>query len=113
MRQGTFAFNVPSDAGRATSQASARLIEPTGGLRARLLRFGRERGARGFTDSEAQAALAMDPSTNLSGAGSPQRPRRVEFQRAGLIRDSGLTRPTPSGRAAVVWVAAEYTCQTE
>jgi len=82
---------------RALSQAAARAIAPkAGSLRARLLGFARERGVRGFTDAQAQAALEMDPST--------QRPRRVELQRAALIRDSGRTRPTPSGRSAVVWV---------
>jgi hypothetical protein len=36
---------------------------------------------------------------------STYRPRRVECVEFGLVRDSGLTRPTKSGRAAVVWIA--------
>lgn len=51
----------------------------------------------GLTDHQLQDFLAMNPST--------ERPRRVELVRAGLVRDSGLRRLTPSGRKAVVWVA--------
>lgn len=106
MRQATFTFVPPAVAGSATSEAAARAIEPiAGGLRARLLNYARECGTRGFTDEQAQAALGMDPST--------ERPRRVELQRMGLIRDSGTTRPTRSGRDATVWVATEDACQTE
>tara|TARA_Y100000310_G_C20687469_1_gene820012 strand:+ start:2949 stop:3299 length:351 start_codon:yes stop_codon:yes gene_type:complete len=49
----------------------------------------------GATDAEIQGALKMD--------GNSERPRRVALTRAGLIEDSGRTRPTPSGRQAVVW----------
>lgn len=52
----------------------------------------------GLTDHEMQAILEMNPST--------QRPRRVELVSAGLVKDSGNTRLTPSGKRAVVWVAA-------
>lgn len=37
--------------------------------------------------------------------GNTVRPRRRELQLAGLIRDSGRTRATASGRQAVVWIA--------
>jgi hypothetical protein len=36
-------------------------------------------------------------------AASSQRPRRSELVAAGLVADTGRTRPTRSGRAAVVW----------
>ncbi len=51
----------------------------------------------GMTDEELCAALNMGANT--------ERPRRVELERAGLIRDSGRQRPTRSGVTAVVWVA--------
>lgn len=50
----------------------------------------------GLTDHEMQEMLGMNPST--------QRPRRIELVNAGLIKDSGRTRATQSGKQAVVWV---------
>jgi hypothetical protein len=50
----------------------------------------------GLTDEEGISALSMPAST--------YRPRRVELVEAGLVRNSGRTRPTASGRKAVVWV---------
>jgi hypothetical protein len=41
--------------------------------------------------------------TNLPA--STYRPRRIELQRAGKIKDSEQTRRTLAGRKAVVWVA--------
>ena len=52
----------------------------------------------GATDQELQDALNMDPST--------ERPRRVDLVKRGLVKDSGSTRLTRSGRKATVWVAA-------
>ena len=52
----------------------------------------------GMTDEEMQEHLFLNPST--------QRPRRIELVQAGLVKDSGRTRRTRSGRQAVVWVAA-------
>lgn len=51
----------------------------------------------GLTDEEGT------DQTRLSG--STYRPRRVELVREGRVRDSGRTRRTKSGRAAVVWEA--------
>lgn len=50
----------------------------------------------GMTDEEGQAALGMP--------GNTYRPRRRELQQAGMVCDSGRTRPTESGRSAVVWI---------
>lgn len=50
---------------------------------------------QGLTDLELQSRLNLD--------GSTQRPRRVKLQQLGLVRDSGRTRVTRSGRSAVVW----------
>lgn len=51
----------------------------------------------GATDDEIQEGLKMNPST--------ERPRRIELWHAKLVVDSGRTRPTRSGRQAIVWVA--------
>ncbi len=55
--------------------------------------------ASGLTDEQIQESLRMNPNT--------QRPRRVELERAGLVADSGCTRKTKSGMAAVVWVCTQ------
>lgn len=49
----------------------------------------------GATDEEMQIALKMP--------GNTQRPRRIKLVELGLVVDSGSTRQTQSGRAAVVW----------
>jgi hypothetical protein len=51
----------------------------------------------GAIDEECQLDLRMNPST--------QRPRRIELQELGFVVDSGLKRPTSSGRLAIVWKA--------
>lgn len=45
-------------------------------------------------------------------SGDTERPRRRELQAAGFIADSGRTRLTPAGRAAVVWTATIIHRQT-
>jgi hypothetical protein len=70
----------------------------TGSKRRLVYDYVQVMGDIGATDEEIQDILGMNPST--------QRPRRVELVDAGLIRDSGATRKTRSGRPAVVWVAA-------
>ena len=88
----------PAQRDSHTSMAAAEAIEPkTATLRRAYLNWLRSQGEVGGTDEEAQDALAM--------GGSTQRPRRVECVQGGLVRDSGRTRKTRSGREAVVWVA--------
>lgn len=83
-----------------TSLAAADAIRgETGRLRRKVLEALAALGTRGATDEELQEAIPMAPST--------ERPRRIELCRAGLVRDSGATRRTRSGRRATVWVAAE------
>ncbi len=50
-------------------------------------------------------ATAAEIEDTMCIAGNTLRPRLVELRQAGRIEDSGRTRPTPSGRQAVVWVA--------
>jgi hypothetical protein len=87
--------NVPFQAHSETSHDAAEAIMPNAGtLRRRVLDLIGVAPA-GLTDEQIQFVLSMNPST--------QRPRRIELQRMGLIRDSGRTRATRSGRKAVVW----------
>jgi hypothetical protein len=55
-------------------------------------------GSGGLTDEEIEDALGI--------GGNTERPRRKKLEEAGLILDSGATRPTSTGKAAIVWVAA-------
>ena len=107
MRQGPEALGplfqpaapTPAQAHSRTSvEAAKRISGKSHALRAQVLAFIEARGELGATDEEVQLALAM--------GGSTQRPRRVDLESAGLVRDSGRTRRTTSGRQAVVWVAA-------
>jgi hypothetical protein len=53
-------------------------------------------GETGYTDEEMQIGLGIK--------GNTQRPRRRELQEMGLVYPTDQTRPTLSGRKAVVWV---------
>ena len=81
-----------------TSVEAATLIRPAvETARGRVLDALTAAGPAGLTDLEMQRRLMMDANT--------QRPRRVELVKAGLVVDSGKTRPTGNGRKATVWVA--------
>lgn len=90
-------FDLPyqhhSDTSRAAAM-EAMADAPT--WRGRVLRLLRE-AEGGLTDEEIQARLHMNPST--------ERPRRIELVNFGLVKDSGATKTTRSGRAAVIWIA--------
>jgi hypothetical protein len=91
---------VPHIEHSPTSEAAAITIAPlTGRLLTLVYRYILGCGESGATDEEIQIALNM--------AGSTERPRRIELLARGKVRDSGRTRPTLAGRAAVVWVDAE------
>jgi hypothetical protein len=87
----------PAQRHSKTSRAAAASLTPAKltGDRLRIYRYLRTR-PDGATDEEIAAALAMGENT--------ERPRRVELQRAGMIRLVG-TRATTSGRKANVWQA--------
>lgn len=88
---------VPAQNHSSTSIAAAEKIYPKAQtLELRVLQY--LRGfPNGLTDLEMQEGLGME--------GSTQRPRRVKLVEEGLVYDSGITRKTPKGRAAVVWKA--------
>lgn len=88
----------PSQRHSPASVAAGREMEsPAETLRGMVLERLRAAGERGATDEELQRGLCMNPST--------ERPRRIELVRLGRVTDSGLTRPTLSGRSATVWRA--------
>ena len=89
---------APAQRHSPTSIEAADVIAPKAGtLRRAVFDFLLGCGALGATDEDMQQGLDLNPST--------QRPRRIELVRAGSVLDSGRTRPTASGRQAVVWVA--------
>jgi len=85
-------------------QAFHRIGPVSGEYRARVLAFIRSRGSAGATDRETEAALNIIAQTVT--------PRRGELVTDGLVADSRMRRPTPSGRMAVVWVAVELSPKT-
>lgn len=92
-------FDPPAQRHSETSIAAAEAIKPRVEIyRERILAEIKRSGALGRTDGELQEQLNMN--------GSTQRPRRIELVDAGLVRDSGRTRKSASGRACVVWVVA-------
>ena len=80
-----------------TSKEAAIKAEPASGTQRRRVLEELRKHPAGLTDEQMQALLGMNPST--------QRPRRVELEKSGQVIDSGIKRPTQSGRSAVVWVA--------
>ena len=90
---------VPAVHGSATSEAAARSITPRlNQLQQCVLALIRA-APDGLTDENGIDASGLSPST--------YRPRRIELTARGLVRDSGKTRKTRSGRAAVVWEATK------
>jgi hypothetical protein len=84
---------------KTKASALLQIIPAVPFLGEKVLAFIRSRGSYGATDRETEAALNMLASTVT--------PRRGELVTAGLVKDSGQRRQTPSGRAAVVWVAVD------
>lgn len=87
----------PLGGSRATSKAAADSIAPSAGtLRGRIRDWLASRGTTGGTCDEVEVALDMRHQTASA--------RCKELRDAGTILDSGRTRPTRSGRQAVVLV---------
>ena len=88
--------NAPS-----TSKRAARTAARTAPIaRVRIEAFIREQGRHGATACEAAAALGMVVQT--------VGPRMLDLRRTGAIVDAGIERPTPTGCASRVYVAAEF-----
>ena len=102
MTQPDLFVEAPWQRHSATSLAAAEAIQPRlNGLQQSVMRTiraaSKHASFNGATDEEIGDWLGL--------GGNTVRPRRRELQLAGLIRDSGRTRATASGRQAVVWVA--------
>jgi len=89
---------VPYSPKSPTSWAAAQRIRPkANALRQQVLDYLIKRSDEGATDHEISSELEMQADT--------ARPRRRELVQLGLVCDSGLKRPTPSGAMATVWIA--------
>jgi predicted transcriptional regulator len=89
---------VPPHSNATTSRAAAESVKPHATRLARLvLEHVRARG--GLTSAEAESELGLIHQTASA--------RLRELVKLGLVADSGETRPTPSGRRAIVWRAVE------
>lgn len=98
------AVPLPFGAARATdpdtSHAAARdAARRAPRMRERVLLTLIAAGARGMTDFELAHALGAQQTS----AGK----RRGELVEAGLVENSGIKRPAPSGSAAIVWRISE------
>lgn len=82
-----------------TSDAAAVAIEPSAAtLRGVVLRFIEQQGNYGATREEIQLGTGL--------GGDTVRPRVWELEKAALVKGSGITRPTKSGKQAEVLVKA-------
>lgn len=84
-----------------SSKAAARVAAEQDTIKARVLRFAKDKGLDGFIDADLLAAFPDSPE-------SSHRKRRTELTSEGLIVDSGQTRQNDHGNAEVVWVHREF-----
>ena len=80
-----------------TSREAAKAIQPRLGALQQVVLTCLRTHPDGLTEREIENLLWRD--------GNTIRPRLVELRDRGLVKDSGKTRPSPSGRASIVWVA--------
>lgn len=93
-----FRVFAPFSEHTTSREASESVRASAAGMEADVLELLRSVWPDGMTDAEIEAHSGLGPNT--------ARPRRVGLVLKGLVRDSGQRRPTPSGRAARVWVAS-------
>lgn len=79
-------------------EAAASVTPITGRLRVQAYKLLKRYPKRGLTDDEGGALMGADRLTFGR--------RRQELVAEGLVKDSGVRRPGPSGRNAIVWVVA-------
>ena len=78
-------------------EAALSMKSHLGRMEGQVLSYIAARGDYGATDAEIIEALGSHS----------YRPRRIALVQRNILKDSGLTRKTPSGRKAVVWVVAD------
>jgi hypothetical protein len=86
---------APSQRHSPTSVAAAEAIEPKIGRLHRLVLQALAASRYGETDEDLMRLTGM--------GGNTLRPRRIELQLWGKVRDSGRTRPVKSGKNATLW----------
>lgn len=92
-------YTAPYAVGSDTSQAAALSMQPTAqSLGGKILADIKQQGVLGRTCAEVEAQATLRHQTASA--------RLWELRAKGHIKDSGIRRPTPSGRKAVVWIAA-------
>lgn len=91
-------LNPPHAAAPTSREAAGRIKRHAPIQRQRVFRCILDAGSHGRTDEETGTELGM-----LLHSVSP---RRGELVKLGVVRDSGRTRPTSSGRPAIVWAVA-------
>lgn len=104
-RQATIDFDrplypsgLPGHHGRDTEVEAAKAqLDSLCKSRREVYELVRSRGARGLTYFEAQEILRPSAQQRLS-----------DLARMGVVIDSGERRPSPRGRACVVWVVQDY-----
>lgn len=87
---------APSVATHTSRSAAARIEGATHNLRGEVYAAIEAAGATGLTDEEGMDTTGIVPNT--------YRPRRRELEQARVVRPRAETRPTRSGRQALVWV---------
>lgn len=83
-------------ASKTSREAAERIRPSTSVARQKVYEAIFASGERGLTDAEMYQATGLASDT--------ARPRRCELVRGGYVRDSGRERPSPSGRAMIVWI---------
>jgi predicted ArsR family transcriptional regulator len=81
---------------RSTSVAALHSVRPAASQRKRIFQFILKNGAYGATVDEITVNLGLSNQTAC--------PRRQELEKRGYLVDSGIRRPTRTGRQAIVWV---------
>lgn len=85
----------PPHNGTPTSAAAAQSIKLAASTQRWCIMDLLKSSPEGLTDEEIQDLSGMSPSS--------ERPRRGELVDMGKVRDTGRTKPTKSGRMAILW----------
>jgi hypothetical protein len=96
MSQLDLPFGLPASNDSTSLEAAESLVPHLGRLEAAVLEVIRHR--HGATDEEVERATGLLHQTASA--------RRRGLVLHGMVRDSGLTRKTNSGRNAIVWVVS-------
>lgn len=91
-------YHAPFAAGRPTSAAAAQSVEPTAESLCGIIYAAVKQTAAGLTCSDVETRFELKHQTASA--------RLWDLHTRGFIADSGQRRPSLTGRASIVWVAA-------